>query len=578
MIAMTGSDRKPGQTSSESELGPGPASIERLMTQLIELAQEVLDAQQRLRRLLSANRVIVTELSLPAVLSRIVETARDLVGAQYAALGVIGTDGLLEQFIHVGMDEGTVARIGELPKGRGLLGALIEDPHPIRLNRIRDDDRSSGFPAGHPAMTSFLGVPIQSRNEAYGNLYLTNREGGDFTPEDEDLVLALAATAGVAIENARLFGESRHRQRWLQASADITEALLNPVEESEPLQLISDSVLHLADADLVSLVVPAGPPDMLRVAVASGDCADKLRGMHYSMANSLAELAMTTGQGVRIGSAEGERPYMVHLRQVAPIQAAMAVALSGRTGAQGAIVAGRVRGRRDFDASDLEMAVAFANHAAVARELAAARADQQRLAVLEDRDRIARDLHDQVIQRLYASGLMARSLAASMRDERATGKLEDVVNELDDTIQEIRTTIFDLRAIDSAATTLRPVVLGVAEQVRLALGFSPKVRFSGPVDTIVEDRLLRDAEAVIREAATNAARHAHGTAVTIEVRAKDDQLAIEVADNGVGFVAAERRSGLANLQQRAERQGGTLVIDTAEGRGTCLRWTVPRQA
>ena len=203
-------------------------SVEVLMTQLVDQAAAVLSAQQRLQRLLDANQSIVSELSLPAVLRRVVEAARDTANAQYAALGVIGADGTLEQFVHVGMDEETVARIGQLPKGHGLLGALIEHPAPIRLSKVADDPQSSGFPAGHPPMTSFLGVPIRSRDQVYGNLYLTNRSGGgEFTAEDQELISALAATASIAIENARLYEESRQWQEWLRASAEISRQLLS---------------------------------------------------------------------------------------------------------------------------------------------------------------------------------------------------------------------------------------------------------------------------------------------------------------------------------------------------------------
>ena len=210
------------------QVGDGPQlSIERLMAQLVDQAGLILSAQHRLQRLLDANRTIVRQLSLPAILRQIVQSAGETAGAQYAALGVIGSDGLLEEFIHVGMDDTTVAAIGDLPKGRGLLGVLIEHPEPIRLPHITDDSRSSGFPPGHPPMATFLGVPIRNRNRVFGNLYLTNRlDGNDFTAEDEELISALAATASIAIENARLYEESRQRQEWLRASGDVSRNLL----------------------------------------------------------------------------------------------------------------------------------------------------------------------------------------------------------------------------------------------------------------------------------------------------------------------------------------------------------------
>ena len=569
-------DAAPGSSASDPASTPGPVSIERLMPLLIERAQEVIDAQHRLRRLLTANRAVAAELSLPVVLRRIVEAARDLVGARYAALGVIGVDGLLEEFIHVGMDDATVRRIGELPKGRGVLGALIEEPHPIMLTRIADDERSSGFPPGHPEMTTFLGVPIRSRNEVFGNLYLTDREGGDFTREDEDLVLALAATAGVAIENARLYEEAGRRQQWLEASAEITAALLNPGQHRDPLELIADSVLRLADADLVSLVLRAeDDPVMLDVAVASGVHADQLRGIRYPTKNSLVELALETGRGVRVGAIDDEQHYNVHLRRVADIGAAMAVPLSGEAEAHGAIVMGRLAGRHSFASADLEMAEAFANHAAIALELSAVRLDRERLAVLEDRDRIARDLHDHVIQRLFAAGLTIQSIAGGVQGEGGAARLTQVVDDLDDTIRQIRTSIFDLHGSPSREGQLRSAVLAILERLRPALGFQPTVRFTGPVDTMLDHARVADAEAVVREAVTNAAKYAQASKLVVEVAASENALTIQVADNGVGLASAPHTGGLANMQQRAQDLGGAFSVETATDGGTLLHWRIP---
>src|SRR4029453_15061883 len=251
------------------------------------------------------NRSIVQELSLPAVLHRIVDTARDVADAQYAALGVIGAGGLLEQFLHVGVDEETVQAIGELPKGRGVRGALIEDPPPIRLTRIADDPRSSGFPDGHPPMTTFLGVPIRSRNAAFGNLYLANRiRGRPFSDEDEELVQALAATAGIAIENARLYEESRLRQEWLRASGEISRRLLDPeADYFETLDRIALSVKRLASADVVTLVRPADDDDLrLEVVIATGATEQEVVGLRYPKENSIAWRAMQEGQGVPVGA------------------------------------------------------------------------------------------------------------------------------------------------------------------------------------------------------------------------------------------------------------------------------------
>ncbi len=523
---------------------------------------------------MSANRAIVSELSLPSVLQRIVSAARDLVGVRYAALGVIGADGRLEEFIHVGMTDEMVSTIGELPKGRGLLRALIQDPQPIRLPRIGDDERSSGFPPGHPPMDTFLGVPIRSRSEVYGNLYLTERLDGEFTAEDEDLLMALAASAGVAIENARLYEESRRRQSWLRASAEVSGLLLSPEGDLDPLQLIVDSVLTLAEADVVTLVVPLAP-DLLQVAVAAGVGADELRGLQYSTQDTLVALAMDTGRGVRVGAVDERQGFNVHLSQVVDVGAVMAVPLSGESGPQGSIVAGRRAGRRNFTTADLDMAESFANHAAIATELVEARSRQQRLAVLEDRDRIARDLHDHVIQRLFAVGLSVQSIATVMGDDALAGRLERAVEDIDDTIRQVRTSIFQLRRNNAGDRGLRSIVLGVTRQVVPLLGFEPAVWFVGPTDTVVPADVVGDVEAVVREALTNVAKHAEASEAIVQLYATGQSLEVAVSDDGVGLGDSERRSGLANLRRRAEDLNGTLSISVRRPRGTRLTWTIP---
>src|SRR5215211_1251127 len=418
MVAKGGGS-EPGPAFSTAPDEDPRLSVELLMSQLVEQASVIMTAQQRLRRLLIANRSIVQELSLPAVLRRIVDTAKDVSGAKYAALGVIGADGLLEQFLHVGMDDETVRAIGELPKGRGVLGALIEDPKPIRLTRIAEDPRSSGFPAGHPPMTTFLGVPIRSRDAVFGNLYLTDRiDGGPFTAEDEELVLALAATAGIAIENARLYEESRRRQEWLRASGEISRQLLDPeAEHSETLHRIATSVKRLASADVVTLVrLVEDDPSRLEVLVATGAAERELVGLRHPIEDSLAWRAMQQGHGVRVGSPDRHPDIYVHLRAYVPVSQAMALPLWGETGPRGAIVAGRIAPHTPFTDADLDMAETFAGQAAIALELSDARADQQRLGVLLDRWRIAGDLHDHVIQRLFATGLSLQSIASGVDD------------------------------------------------------------------------------------------------------------------------------------------------------------------
>src|SRR5215216_465710 len=466
-MAAERGDGAPGPAFETGPDGNQRLSVELLMGQLVEQASLIMKAQERLRRLLTANRSIVQELSLPAVLHRIVATARDVADARYAALGVIGADGLLEQFLHVGLDEEKVRAIGELPKGRGVLGALIEDPKPIRLTRIAEDPRSSGFPAGHPPMTTFLGVPIRSRDSVFGNLYLTDRiDGGPFTAEDEELVLALAATAGIAIENARLYEESRRRQEWLRASGEISRQLLDPgAEHADTLHRIATSVKRLASADVVTLVRPThDDPSQLEVVVATGAAERELVGLRYPKHDSVAWQAMEQGYGVRLEGVDQLPGVYLHLRPYVPVSQAMALPLRDETGPRGAIVAGRITPPTPFTDADLDMAETFAGQAAIALELSDYRADQQRLGVLLDRWRIAGDLHDHVIQRLFATGMSLQGTVRRITDAQVRGRVTRAVEQLDETVREIRTSIFDLHTAGTAAdASLRRQLLDIVE-------------------------------------------------------------------------------------------------------------------
>ena len=550
--------------------------IDDLLVQLVDRAHEVLATQGRLRVLLRANRAVVSDLDLPAVLRRIVEVACELLQARYGALGVISPAGGLEQFVHHGMEPADADRIAHLPEGKGLLGALIDDPHPIRLTRIAGDQRSIGFPAHHPPMATFLGVPIVIRGAAYGNLYLTDRiDGGAFTAEDEELALALATTAAAAIDNARLYEDSRRRQDWLRASTELTRQLLVG-DSGDPLTLIAERVAHLAGADLVTVVLPAGEPGRLVVQVATGRGAAGLTGLRLDAESTLPGRAIALGLPMLLDDATLQDEYTVHLGTAMDVGPVMAIPLIGQQGPRGALVVGRVPGRRRFSDIDMDLATSFANTATIALELADARADQQRVALLEDRDRIARDLHDHVIQRLFASGLSLQSVAAHVGSPQQTAKLAGIVDDLDVTIRQIRATIFQLRGpLAPAAPELREQLAQVAAEFEPALGFPAAVAVQGPLESIADDGIVADLLAVAREGLSNAARHARAGSASLLATVNDSSIVLEVRDDGVGAAGAARSSGLANLRQRAEARGGTLAL--LDGPGTHLRWSIPRR-
>jgi signal transduction histidine kinase len=551
--------------------------LDQLLSQLVDRAQEVMGTQGRLRGLLRANQLVVGDLDLPTVLRRIVEAAKELVGARYAALGVISPAGGLSAFVHAGMSARDVEQIGHLPQGKGILGALIDDPHPIRMRQISDDDRSSGLPAGHPPMSSFLGVPIRIRDEIFGNLYLAESARGEFSAEDEELITAIAATAAVAIDNARLYESARRRGEWLQASATITRQLLSPAsgDATHPLQLIAERSCEVADADLVTVARPTDDDGLLRIDVAVGSGTAGLPGTRVPLANSAAGKVFTSGTPLRLSRPDEESGLGSIAAGELEIGPTLIVPLLGSRGVLGVLTATRTLGRTGFSADDLEMAGSFANHAAIAIELAESRAEQQRIAMLGERDRIAADLHDHVIQRLFAAGLSLQSVAMGLGPGPMTDRVLTTVADLDTTISQIRTTIFQLQDLHRAAPSrLRSRLLEVSGDAAKPLGFEPVVRFTGPVDTLPAD-IADDLVAVLREALANIARHAGAHNAEVDLVSRPDRVVLTVRDDGRGIPPVVRLSGLANMCRRAERHGGFLDVSPRDAGGTVLAWSVP---
>jgi len=543
----------------------GPRSeFERSISELVERAEKVLSTQGRLRSLLQANRVVVEELELSQVLRRIAEAAVSLVNAQYGALGVISPDGHLEQFIHVGMPQIDADRIGHLPEGRGLLGAVIDERQSIRLAHLHDDARSAGFPEHHPKMDGFLGVPIRVRDEVYGNLYLTNPAAGEFTQEDEELITALAATAGIAIDNARLFDESRRRQRWSAALAEVTSALLSGASD-DVLGVVADRVASVIDADLVCVVVQVDDETLL-VDTARGENSAELVARRYPSAASLVGAALESGQ-VAVSTdvqAAGDEP----MRGLT-----VALPLLAFERPLGALTISRAEGGAGFTPAELEMASDFARQASVAIELARGRADRQRLELVEDRNRIARDLHDHVIQRLFGSGMTLQAIA-STAPESTRAAIAEQVEAIDAAISEIRTAVFTLTSRSSGAPALRHRVLDVVAESSAGLASAPRLTFSGPVDLLIEGELADDVVAVVREGLANVARHASARSADVAIVVDDAGVIVTVDDDGRGMSHASRRSsGTANLRARAERHGGEFELLGRESGGTRLRWT-----
>jgi signal transduction histidine kinase len=527
-------------------------------------AQKDLKTQGRLRSLVRANQALVEELDLPTVLRRIVEAAVDLVGARFGSLGVIAPDGQLEQFIHVGMPDDLVDEIGALPRGRGLLGALVDEPHPVRGTDLGADVRSMGSPPKHPSMEGFLGVPVRVRDELYGNLYLSETGSGQFSEEDEELLSALAAAAGTAIDNARLFDETQRRQRWSLALADITAALLSDFE-GDPLELIADRVVTLVDSDLVSMVRPVGK-NLIMVATARGQLASQVEGLVIESAGTMTARALETGQPVLVPENLGtpELPVVLGPSMVIPMRT------SGEP--NGALLVARSDGRAAFTPQDLEMAADFARQAGVALEITVAREDRQRFLMLEDRSRIASDLHDHVIQRLFAAGLRLQAWAGRVGDPTIKAGITEQIDSLDEAIVAIRTAVFAMTAHPQNRSPLRHRIIDVVAELSELFPASPRLAFSGPIDLAIPAEMAEDVLAVVREGLTNVARHADARETAISLAVRDGEASLAITDDGIGARSPSRRSGIANLEKRAERWNGSVALTPGREGGTVLTW------
>lgn len=551
--------------------------LDQLIDQLVEVAEGVKRAQGRLRTLLHAIETVTGDLTLEAVLRNVVEAGRQMVDATYGALGVIGPDGGLAQFVHVGFDDATVRRIGRLPEERGLLGALINDPSVIRIEHIADDARFAGFPAGHPPMDSFLGVPIRVGGEIFGNLYLTDSAHGLFSAEDEELIKALALAAGTAIANARLYEESRLHQRWLTASVEIGAHVLTSTGE-DPLQAIVRRAFDIAEADLVSLGLLSADGTELVIETAVGESADDLVAKRIPLVGTFASRAVAERKPLLIHSGVGTelRPYASDVLDIGPL---MVLPLTSGETVRGVLSLFRARNRRAFTSADLNMAAGFANHASTALELASARTAERRVLLLEDRERIARDLHDHVIQELFAIGLSLEGTAGMLgADDPARQRVQQRVEDIDRTIRRIRTSIFELRRAQVALPGgTRERVLDVAADLTTALGFSPRLTFGGAVDAELAPELADDVVACVRESLTNVAKHARASRADVDLTVAGDELTLTVTDDGVGIAAQHGNSGLTNLRQRAEKHGGRLDVGPGTTPGTRLTWKVPLQ-
>jgi len=552
--------------------------LDELLAELQARLQAVLATRDRMRGLLEAVVAIGSGLDLESTLRRIVEAAVELVDATYGALGVIGEGKRLAEFVPIGLSQEEISQIDHWPEGRGLLGLLIDDPRPLRLADIAEHPSSSGFPDGHPPMRSFLGVPVRVRDEVFGNLYLTNkRGGGEFTEDDEAVLVALGAAAGVAIENARLYDAARRQQRWIQASAEVTTKLLSGAQPGEVLADITRRALELSGADLAVLALPNEEGRRLTITNAEGDGAAATRGVVLPTGQSLSGQVLSTGQAMTSADfAADERASKAARGAMSQIGPAVVFPLGAPGNVRGVLTIGRRHGAMPFPQAQADFAASFAAQAGVALELAASRVDAERLSLYEDRDRIARDLHDLVIQRLYATGMSLEGTLPMVARPEIANRISNAVDAMDETIKDIRATIFQLQARGGAdQPDLRTDIVALVEEMTSLLGFAPSLRLGAGLEADVSQEAAEQALAALREALSNAARHSGASQVDVLVDVDPDGIVtVQVTDNGTGLPPGGRRSGLSNLASRAEKLGGTRVVPPTDLPGEFGRFAI----
>jgi signal transduction histidine kinase len=536
-------------------------------------------------KLLEVGLALSSELSLSAVLQRIIDLAVEVTAARYGALGVLGSDQRISEFVTTGITKEQRRAIGDLPVGHGILGVLIGDAKPLRLRSISDHPQSVGFPPNHPPMGSFLGAPVKARGRVFGNIYLTEKQGApEFSAEDEEALVVLAAQAGVAVENAHLYQETRHlfeearlRERRLEAIREVTTRILEGADPQEILELVARRARELVGADLATIAVPADQSESLRIQVADGIHADELRGMVFPIDRSVSGDIIRTGRPVVLKEASGDqRAYqpMIKLGEMGP---AMFLPLVVRGSAFGTLAVANRPGGRTFSREDLSLVETFAGQASVAIEYGRAKSELKRLTVMDERERIAKELHDGVIQSLFAVGMGLQATATLSKDPNLEQRLSDAVSEIDRAIRDLRNYIFGLRPGILADRQLDQAIRQLAEDFQGKTGVTTAVEIDGRVAAEMSGR-AGDVIQLIREALSNVGRHAQAATCRVSLIRTSGGALLEIDDDGRGFdldAARGKGHGLRNLEDRARSLGGELEVRSAATDGTTIRVRIP---
>jgi signal transduction histidine kinase len=542
----------------------------------------VASSRDRTRALVEAGIALSSELSLDAVLQKLVETAATLTDARYAALGVLDPSGQrLERFLTTGVDEAQRAAIGDVPTGRGILGVLIRDAAPLRLHDLADDPRSVGFPAGHPPMTSFLGVPIALRGVAYGNLYLTEKAGGaDFTDDDEEGVVMLGSQAAVAIENARLYESATRWSAQLESLNEVMNVLVTEFDLTRLLQLIATRLRDLLGARAVTIALPHG--SSARVEAAAGDDGESYVGLQVAPRSKTMRV-LERRRSERVDSMLDDPEVDHESARRLGAHASLYVPLVVRDVAMGVIAAHDRQGPDPrFTDDDVRIAEIFAGRAAVAVELSqrVARDALQRVVTAQEleRRRLARELHDETGQALTSILLSLRTVEEAEDEQELRAAVGEVRELVRSTLQDVRQLAVELRpkVLDDfgLVAALERLTQSFGEQTGISVHFQQNWPTSDRLPAEIETALYR----IVQESLTNIVKHARATSVSVVLTRKDDSVSVVVEDDGVGFEphrAREDGIGLVGMRERVALLGGRLAIESRPGAGTTFVAEVP---
>lgn len=512
---------------------------------------DVTRTESRLWGLVEAHRSVMESLDIEVILRRALTAASSISGARDGAIVLFDDQGLPARVLRSDGSSGSA------------LAVALAGGKTAPLTRVERDSTSAGVDRS-VLDGGFLGVPVRSHGDAYGALYLVGRSTEPFTEEDEELVVALAATAGIALENARLHEVLRRRLRWSAALTDVSSALLSE-DASDAIGVAVSRVGTVVDTHVIGVVIPDPDSDQLIISTARGVNAERFEGRRYPRHGSLVDRALRSGNVVLAPAGEASKSLEAEMgpNMVLP------VIVAGE--AICALTLTRSSGSLPFTSADVDMAAEFARHVGLAIELTRARGDRRRAELADERARIARDLHDHVIQRLFAAGLTLQALAA--RYPEAATALADEADNIDTAIGEIRTAVFALAPRGrEPGGTIRHRILDVVSQMSDALRASPHLTFSGPVDLMLTGELADDVLAVVRECLANIARHASADVISVNVTVDGDRVQVSVDDDGVGASGSPRRSGVRNLAERAKGRGGDFTLSSKAGGGTRAIW------